>query len=429
MVKLKSLFPIDYTILILLIICSVVILSPIIPGVFNIKSAYLNLFLVFFLFILIVLKYSLKISELIVFLLLISAILILTIITQSKTNFNLFITFPFSLYIAWKVSRDTRLVNYLSMFLTLFVVVGLVLSWIAFFYVIQGGESIYMFKNPNGLSNNLYLTSFTNAKIGHLIRPAFIFDEPGAFSFVVCIVVVFRELLNKRRLITTLIILGGLVTLSLAHVFAVILYFIFVLNFKSKLNFALILLALMLITTDDARFNFFYDRFEIKESGTIKGVSNRTRQLDNFYNAIESNPEIIFFGNYMCHDNEGGVCVDHGDMSSNPFTPIYLGGLLLFFIQLATYFILGRLALNFRFLFSSSLIAMILLQRPYFTVMGYVFLIYIPIFYMFFNLKKYRVTDAMLITGRVLESKPACKNAMRKRLRSSKETLAKPSIS
>jgi hypothetical protein len=85
------------------------------------------------------------------------------------------------------------------------------LSWIGLAYQVLGGKALF-FIDEHGF----YLTTFAKA-IEVTIRPAGVYDEPGSFSFFICLLVVLREALGMRRSTSTLMIVGGLVTQSAAH--------------------------------------------------------------------------------------------------------------------------------------------------------------------------------------------------------------------
>ena len=197
------------------------------------------------------------------------------------------------------------------------------------------------------------------------------------------VAVIIREMLAKSRMISLLILLGGLVTFSLVHVMVLAIYVFLVLSFKFKVISALALMIVVIATFGDPRFGFFYDRFD--SDGDNAGLSNRTVQLENFYKVIADDPEVFFLGDYKCHSREEKRCLEHGDISSSPVTPAYLGGFFLFMIQVLTNLALLSLMLNKRFFFPAVAMTLLLLQRPYFHLLGYQLLIYLPVFYMLYN--------------------------------------------
>lgn len=371
--------------LLLFLLLALVLWSPVFPGVFGLPAAYMYLSIILLLAGLIVLEKGVRQLELMVVLFLVCSVLFFALITQSGTNFNRFIFLPIVLYVCFKLAKDRAFIERFSFWYTIFALLSIALAWASFIYVLAGGEPQLEFKNPDGRPNSLYLTSFSNAVVGGIIRPAFIYDEPGAFSFVLVTAVVVREMLSKGRLISVLILLGGLVTLSLTHVMVLALYVFLVLSLRLKVLSILFLVLTILLTIDDPRFGFFYDRF--KSDSDNSGLSNRTVQLKNFYDVIVDDPSVIFFGDYKCHDREEKRCMEHGDISSSPVTPLYLGGVFLFAVQLITHIALVVILFNRRFFFPAAAISLLLLQRPYFSSLGYQLIVYGPLFFMINDLR------------------------------------------
>lgn len=369
--------------LLLFFLLAVVLWSPVFPGFFGLQTAYFYLPLILLLCCVLYFWKGLVISELLVFLFLLSSVLVFIVATQSATNLNRFIFIPFCFFICVKLAKEKKFIERFCDWLTVFCIVAIVLAWISFFYVLAGGEPQLEFPNPDGRPNRLYLTSLSNAVVGGVIRTAFIYDEPGAFSFVLVVAVIIREMLAKSRMISLLIFLGGLVTFSLIHVMVLAIYVFLVLSFKFKIISALALMIVVSVTYGDPRFGFFYDRFDSNSDNA--GLSNRTVQLENFYNVIADDPEVFFLGDYNCHVREEKRCYEHGDISSSPVTPTYLGGIFLLIIQVLTHLALLSLMLKKRFFFPAVAMTLLLLQRPYFHLLGYQLLIYFPVFYMLYN--------------------------------------------
>lgn len=369
--------------LVLFFFLAVVFWSPVFPGLFSIPTGYLYLPLMLLLCCALYLWKGMTSNELFIFLILMLSVLIFCAITQSVTNFNRFIFIPFCFYICIRLAREREFIASFSYWLTIFCIFAIVLAWISFFYVLAGGEPQLEFLNPDGRPNQLYLTSLSNAVVGGVIRVASIYDEPGAFSFVLVVAVIIREMLAKSRMISLLILLGGLVTFSLIHVMVLAIYVFLVLSFKFKIISALALMIVVIATFGDPRFGFFYDRFDSDDDNA--GLSNRTVQLENFYNVIADDPEVFFLGDYNCHVREEKRCYEHGDISSSPVTPTYLGGIFLLIIQVLTHLALLSLMLKKRFFFPAVAMTLLLLQRPYFHLLGYQLLIFFPVFYMLYD--------------------------------------------
>ncbi|MBA0161253.1 hypothetical protein [Pectobacterium versatile] len=360
---------------------STIVWTPLIPAFLNINTGFVYLSIIFFLLLFVFINYGIKKNEIVLALLIEVYFILLAIITQSDVNFNRYVLFPFGLLIAWNCARDARFMDEFSKLLTGFVGLGVIFGWISFFYVLQGGNAFFEFPNVDGRINGWYLTSLSNAVINGVARISFIYDEPGAFSFVICIAVILRELLNKNRTLSMFIISGGVITFSFIHVIITTFYFLLVLNGRYKIILLLIVASFASYTLNDSRFEFFYDRFQ-KSDDVGSGFNNRTVQLSNFAKVVNDDPSVLFLGDYKCHDRELKMCVEHGDISSSIATPIYQGGMWMFVFQFFTHALLIFLMFKRKFLFAAFSLSLLLLQRPYFSQIGYQLLIYISVFYM-----------------------------------------------
>lgn len=258
---------------------------------------------------------------------------------------------------------------------------GIVLSVGGFIYALAGGEAIHSITNPDGRENFLYLTTMSGAVYGNVIRPGWIYDEPGAFSFLICSTVALRHLLKMSSRLSTFLIVGGLVTLSLAHMIVAVLYLTARYGLGRVITaLTLVIAVLSLLGPESESFDFLVARFAI-EDGRLVG-DNRSNQIDNFREIVNS--RVLLFGNIDCHARPDGSCHEHGDISSSPVTPVYHGGIFLLAIQLATQF-----ALAFAFFtrrstrLSAVILSVLLLQRPYFADLSYGLTIYMTLFLMF----------------------------------------------
>jgi hypothetical protein len=102
-----------------------------------------------------------------------------------------------------------------SSVLMLVLVVGAVVG----FALAQAGIApIAEIINRDGRPNRFFYTTFANIQVGNFIRPAGIYDEPGAFSFFICAVAYLRLATGKRDGPTLALLVLGHITFSLAHV-------------------------------------------------------------------------------------------------------------------------------------------------------------------------------------------------------------------
>ena len=79
-------------------------------------------------------------------------------------------------------------------------------------------------------------------------RPSGFYDEPGSFAFMILLILIFNKLFIKNKAVEKLFLFGGLITLSLAHVVTVIMYYVFFMlnrrNAGIAIAFLLIIVAL-----------------------------------------------------------------------------------------------------------------------------------------------------------------------------------------
>ncbi|WP_163131656.1 hypothetical protein [Agarivorans sp. Alg241-V36] len=313
-----------------------------------------------------------SLSLLIVF---ICIVLINTMVIENAIYFNRFIFFPFVIFCSYRIAHDKILVNILCDILTKFAYVAIFLAFLSFLYRFFGGDALVDIKNPDGRVASLYLFSLSHSTFGNIIRGGFIYDEPGMFSFVLTVIVVLREVTKKSKKGSLAILLGGVFTFSLAHIFILLLYVIVSIRLKYSIFLAASLMFLVFLLYD--HMSFLTNRL------TIEALldSNRLQQLENFNRIASEN--IIKFGNYECSERPGSICKEHGDISSSPVTPLYIGGLLYLFIQVVTSFLfLCFVLLRKQFVFPALAMFLILLQRPFFIGFGYGLMIYIPFFTM-----------------------------------------------
>lgn len=146
----------------------------------------------------------------------------LTLFLHSISNiyWGKFLTFQLlystlSIIVAAAISKrnSEKFVGLMSKMLVLLVIFGL----IGQLYFVLGGQPVYEFNNPDGRPAYLYASTFSNS-VSVYIRPSGIYDEPGSLSFFICLCVALRERFQLPRKTSILMLVGGMVTLSIAHV-------------------------------------------------------------------------------------------------------------------------------------------------------------------------------------------------------------------
>lgn len=292
-------------------------------------------------------------------------------------------TFPIGLLLlaAHQIANIKDLPESICNLLTKWLVVGVTLSIVGFIYALSGGQPVLSITNPDGRENHLYLTTMSGAVYGNVIRPAWIYDEPGAFSFLICSTVALRHLLKMNNRLSMLLMIGGLVTLSLAHMIVAALYMITRHgSLRTTISLTVVIAVFSFLAQEFDNLEFLIARFAI-EDGRLVG-DNRSNQIDNYLDVVNS--RMVLFGNTECHTRQEGSCHEHGDISSSPVTPLYLGGVFLLAVQLVTHFALVIAFLTRRNTkFSAATLSILLLQRPYFADFSYGLVIYTALFLMF----------------------------------------------
>lgn len=355
--------------------------SPLLPGLLAIESswAFIASFVLFAA--LVVRHHGLDGDAFYISSALVMCCLALFLATGSRTLLARTAPLPLLFFATHQTAAINRLPEAICNVLTAYISVGITLSIVGFLYAFSGGSALLSISNPDGRENALYLTTMTNFWVGNIIRPSFIYDEPGAFSFLVCATVALREVLGRRVRTSLVLILGGLITLSLTHLLVAAIFL--ATRIRRPRTLILITLAVagvFIAVQQSEELEFVSARFDI-EDGKLVG-DNRSNQLENLAAIIS--PEILLFGDVACHARPERTCEEHGDISSSPATPVYRGGLLLLAAQL---FVHGSLIIAFfrrkTYRFPALALSVLLLQRPYFEGFGYGFITYMILFLMF----------------------------------------------
>lgn len=252
-------------------------------------------------------------------------------------------------------------------------------AFVGFIYALNGGEALVSFNNPDGRPNYFFLTTLSNAVMGNFIRPSGLFDEPGTFSFFICVIAAVRNSLSLSKRKTWILLIGGLITFSLAHV----VYLIFhALSEKIFSKAALMVVLLISIFTSfiflnskifEAADALLFSRLSVGEDGFAG--DNRTDLFKNAFDNLTANSLVFGVDSICITDNER--CRDqYGMMGENPLGPVAKGGILgsmpYYIITILLFFNGIKKKRNLVFVG----LAFLLLQRPYVMSFGYAFLIY-----------------------------------------------------
>jgi len=308
------------------------------------------------------------------------------------------IYFPIYFWISWLIATNLSrelLETYID-FATKFCMVLLIGALIGFIYTFFGGQPLFSIKNEDTRLNEFFLTTFSNTHILNIIRPAGIYDEPGALSLVVCLVVAGRKFLNKNNKTSWILLLFGFITLSIAHFIFVIFFLIqdmkkyniksiFVFSSVSIIVFALIYSTFLKEVFD----TFFISRFKF-ENGQMAG-DNRSALIKNAYNYLSI--KTFFFGLDIDCIVRPEICLQKGydQFGDNPLGPLIWGGITLtlpYYLISIIVFVNGILKFNFIYIG----IFLLLMQRIDVMSYGYALLIAIILSIAFKTSKNYAST-------------------------------------
>lgn len=354
--------------------------SPLLPGLLHLDNGLAFLVAFLLLAALTIADSGVSVAVATTCALLVVACLLLFVATGSRTMLARLAPVPMLLFIAHQAVSVRGLVERLCDVMSAYVAIGIVLCVIGFVYAWSGGQPLLSIDNGDGRENALYLTTMSNFRVGTVIRPSFIYDEPGAFSFLVCAVVAMRDMLGRPGRLSWFLMLGGLVTLSLTHMLILMLFLVRRLGFvRSGLIAAVLVAGALAVVSAQDGLGFVAERFTV-DDGKLAG-DNRSDQISNFMAVVT--PEIFLFGDIQCQKRPERGCEEHGDISSSPVTPTYRAGLAMLLVQLWTHAALVVCAVRRRaFLFPALTLSLLLLQRPYFEGYGYGFITYIVLFHM-----------------------------------------------
>lgn len=272
--------------------------------------------------------------------------------------------------------------------LSVLIAIILACAVIGALYAYFGGMPLLDFANPDGRLNQLYLTTLTNAQTDNFIRPAGIFDEPGALSFVTCLIAAMRSATGADRKGTWWLLGLGFITMSVAHLLYVICHALQ--EWKGagikKIPLpivvamaSLIFIGISLPPIKELFHALFISRFYDGQLGDDR--------LGMFGNAINYlSLQAFLFG--VDSDCAAGLvsCTSKGYeyFGDNPLTLLVKWGLL---ISLPYYLVMGCLLIRFfrKFDFIILGIFLLLLQRPYVMSYGYSMLVMLAAFVLFYG--------------------------------------------
>ncbi|PMO90158.1 hypothetical protein BCS98_15300 [Vibrio breoganii] len=268
----------------------------------------------------------------------------------------------------------TSLSSYYLLLQVSFAIVG-------FLYAFSGGGAIFELVSSSGRVYKLFLTTISVTGYSNFIRPSGFFDEPGALSFAICSVVLLRNIYGFDKKVSYYLLIGGLVTLSLAHFIFLMFYVAYDLFLNRSRS---VLLLIMGIFAMPVIFAVFFDGYEVVAnyyfSRTANGLSGdgRSTLLYNAIEYLEASPSLTYlFGiDSNCLTDFTNNCrFIYPRMGENFLSPLVFGGFITswpyyFVIMLCTIYLL-RSPKTFILYFAFFIL---FLQRPYIFNYSYSFL-------------------------------------------------------
>lgn len=295
---------------------------------------------------------------------------------------------------------------------SIFVIILLIGAWIAFIYTLLGGRPVFEVIRVDGKPIHLFLTTFTNSWNPQLnsIRAAGIYDEPGAFAFVICTVAALRHISLKDKKTTWIILFLGLVTLSLAYLIYVTFHFLA--ERKNKKYFYHLIITFLIILFLTTAISFIPNNNYIKKSFSIINLVllSRFEELSNSQKIIEQNVRLASFISTIKYINKETLLWGADKESfldarkakekypeirlSTPFGPLFRRGLLVSWpYYLMTVFFLIMSFKNRNFVLFGFLL--LLFQRPFLMSFGYSLLCLLPfIYYKYYRFRFYKYKQA-----------------------------------
>ncbi|MCL2219615.1 MAG: hypothetical protein FWB94_07010 [Chitinispirillia bacterium] len=283
---------------------------------------------------------------------------------------------------------------------TAFTLVMLVFSVIGFLYAFTGRPPLLTGLTEEGRTYYWYLTTgaVENGIFGNIIRPQGIYEEPGAFSFVICTLCFLRVFARRGNAMTFTLLLLGNITFSMIHIMIFVL-FVCHLALTYKMNkmftvYAAAVLTMMFLAYLPVREpvnNLLFSRFTINQrTGAFEG-NNRAYLFGNAMDIVKQDRAVLIWG--MPRDDAGLTLMDkEWGYGENPLAPALKFGIFvawLYYFYLSFFAVCGIVDRK-RFLIYLSII-MMLLQRPEFYRGGPAADVLI-LFFTSWEIVKYRIT-------------------------------------
>lgn len=290
------------------------------------------------------------------------------------------------LYVLGSTTDDMK---YFTKFSTKILIIFIIGSWIGFIYKLVGGQSLFSIPLiGDEYKLDFFLATFSKvggiSEIAGLIRPTGIYDEPGTFAFLICSVALLRHKLELKERNTWILLLGGLVSFSLALYIFIVFYVGSILRWNRILirNFLIIFILFVLAVSNLQSLGVFdtliLSRLEVDEStGQFVG-DNRTEAFDLAASYV--NPEMLLWGiDELCMFDQIGATQKYGRFGDNPLHPLVSYGLLMSWIYYVLIILLILIGISKKTNFVYLGLTLLFFQRPYWINFVYSFFIFYSI--------------------------------------------------
>lgn len=277
-----------------------------------------------------------------------------------------------------------------SVVATASILLGIILigAWISFLAALGGASPVGQFTAATGRLITVYQTTLTSFAVGSFIRPAGIYDEPGALSMVVCVFAFLRHAMGMDRRLTWGLIAMGFVTFSLAHLIYATIHFLSERRVViAWTNLLVVMAACFAVLSSIGVWDYFDTRLLARvsvtsQTGRVVSGDNRTAKMMNAYEAIRDGGGRVFaFGiDSACMEGTSACEAEHPLMGQNPLSPLAQYGILVswpYYVFLATAICVGTMRRAWWPLFA---VGLLFIQRPSVLSAGYSMLAALALF-------------------------------------------------
>lgn len=293
---------------------------------------------------------------------------------ESQTIASLPIWFAMAAIIVF--AAPAKVIGWAVEICSIILCVMLVGAIIGYIWASAGGEPLFWWPTERG-GHNFQPFSFSSAWVLTETRMNGIYNEPAVLSFFLCLTAASRHVLGLDRRMTAFLLIGGMITVSLAHLIYIFCHIVATFRWpRSSREWratggfvaALLIMAAVVSQTSDMT-GTFADRLgpptEDQEAGRLVAGDNRGPRIVAGLEALQNNPVgwLVGVGPNCAVDSNNCEGASYA-VGETPLSPIVKWGLV---ASLHFYLILGVLCLaglRDRHLFVAVGVALMIAQRP-----------------------------------------------------------------